>query len=151
MCEIIVYQENDRPVVAQHFRSPAVEIGQNWPKFAEEVAKQGIFPSGWGILEYFCGEDYNPDDVEYELLLPVIGKISPSEPLKAKTLEGGKVASAIHRGTYENIAETYDAIFEWIAKQGLQVAGNVREFHLRCPHTNDDPTALITEIQIPVR
>jgi len=151
MCDIIVYQEKARPVVAKRFRSSAPEIGPNWPKFAGEVVEQGIFPVGWGITEYFCEGEWNPEDVEYELCMPVMGEISPSEPLKAKTLDGCKVVSAIYRGSYDKIGPAYDEIFKWIEEQGLEIVGNIREIHLRCPHNTDDPAGFVTEIQIPVR
>ena len=151
MCEIAIYTENERNVVTQRFRTPASQIGPNWPKFADEVRKQNVFISGWGIAEYHVPGEYNPDDVDYELMLPVMGEISPSAPLAAKKLEAAKVASILHRGEHETMCETYDKLFKWIAEQGLQVAGNVREVYLRCPHTNNDPAGYVTEILVPVK
>lgn len=151
MYNIIVYREKARLVVAQYFRSSAQKIGPNWPKFAEEVMKQGISPVGWGITEYYTGGEWNPNDIEYELCMPVMGDIDPIEPLKARTLEGGKVASAIYRGSYDKICSAYDELFKWIEEQGLEIIGNIREIHLRCPHNTDDPSGLVTEIQMLVK
>ncbi len=151
MCEIIIYNENERTVVTQRFRTPASQIGPNWPKFADEVRRQNVFTSGWGIAEYHCSGGYNPEDVDYELMLPVMGEIEPLSPLNIKKLDAAKVASILHRGEHETMGESYDKLFKWIGEQGLQVAGNVREVYLRCPHTNNDPAGYVTEILVPVK
>jgi len=150
MCEIVVYEDAERKVVAQRFRTSIEEIGPNWPKFAEEVYRQGIFPSGWGIAEYFCHGEFDPKDVDSELMVPVVGDIAPRKPLTARTLPAVKVASIIHRGAHENIGKSYEALMKWIAENGLKPVGDAREHYLRCPHTTPVPAGYVTEIQIPV-
>ena len=151
MCDVVLYGDAERVVVTQRFRTPLTQIKENWQKFAQEVRRQNIFPAGWGITEYFCQGEFNPDDVDYELMLPVALDINVQAPLGTRKLEAVTVASIIHRGLLDKIGGTYDKLFNWIDKQGLQVVGNVREVYLRCPHTTLDPAGFVTEIQVPVR
>ncbi len=150
MCEIVVYVDAERKVVAQRFRSSFAEIALNWRKFAQEVYRQGIVPSGWGIAEYFSHGEFDPNDIDYELMLPVIDNILVKKPLTTRFLPSVKVASIIHRGAHEEIGKSYEILMNWIAENDLKPVGNAREHYLRCPHTTPVPEGYITEIQIPV-
>lgn len=150
MCKIVIYEDAERQVVAKRFRTPLAEKGKNWPEFAQEVRSQNILSVSWGIEEHFYHGEFNPDDVEYELMLPVAGEIQPAAPLKARILPAAKVASIIHRGPFDELDKAYDRLFKWIEEQGLKIAGNVRVVHLRCPHNTPEPAGYVTEIQVPV-
>jgi len=150
MSRVVIYEEAERPVVAQRFKTTVMQLKDNWPAFAGEIIKQGIAPGGWGIAEYFCQGEFDPNNVDCELMMPVMGPIQPAEPLKAKVIPAGKVASIIHRGPHEGIGKAYEELMVYIGQQGLKPIGNAREYYLRCPHTTADPEGLVTEIHIPV-
>jgi len=150
MYEITIYEEAERPVVAQRIQTSMMQMKDNWPRFAEEVVKQGIAPAGWGITEFFVQGEFDPNNVDCELMLPVMGPIQPAEPLKAKVIPAGKVASIIHRGPHDTIGKAYEELMAYIGQQGLKPIAHSREYYLRCPHNTTDPEGLVTEIQIPV-
>ncbi len=150
MCEIAIYEDRGRKVVAKRFRTPDSERGKNWPVFAEEVRKAGFHPSGWGIVEYFVEGEWNPDDVEYDLILPIEDEIEAEPPLKIRELKPRKVVSIIHRGSFDGLGEAYEELFAYIEENGLKVNGNLRMFHLRCPHNTATPEGYVTEIQVPI-
>ncbi|MDF1541881.1 MAG: GyrI-like domain-containing protein [Anaerosomatales bacterium] len=70
--------------------------------------------------------------------------------LGIKKLPAMTVASVIHRGPYESVATTYNALAQWVAEQGCVIAGPPREAYLDDPAT-PAPDDYLTEIQFPVQ
>ncbi len=75
----------------------------------------------------------------------------PGDGIEAITIPSGAVAVAIHRGPYERLQETYQAIEAWIQDEGLSIAGPPRETYLTDPGEYPDPATWETEIAQPVR
>ena len=150
MCDAVVYEDAERAVVAIRLKTPPAQIGENWPKFAKEARKkQNIHTDGWGIQE-LLGDVGPGGEIEYELMLPVTGDIQPAPPLHARTLPRTKVASILFRGPLSETGRHHEKLAGWIEQQGLQISGNTRVVHLRCPHNTPEPAGYVTEIQIPV-
>jgi effector-binding domain-containing protein len=78
-------------------------------------------------------------EVGVELLMPcpLTGQVVASE------LPAGRVAKTVHRGGYEGLGQTHDAVVQWCAAQGLRTAGTRWEVY--GPHT-DDPAEFWIEI-----
>ena len=150
MCDIVIYEEPERSMVAIRLKNAPNEIGKNWPVFAKQVREeQKILTDGWGIEEHLSTID-DGGVIEYELMLPVIGEIKPNPPLFARTLPQAKVASILYRGPLNQTGEYRKKLMDWIDQQGLKVCGNLRVVHLRCPHNTTDAEGYVTEIQIPI-
>lgn len=150
MCDIVIYEEHERSMVAIRLKNAPDKIGKNWPVFAEQVReKQNIRTDGWGIEEHFSTVK-DSGEIDYELMLPVIGEIQPDPPLFVRTLPRTKVASILYRGSLTQTGEYCKKLMDWIDQQGLKVCGNMRVVHLRCPHNTADAKGYVTEIQIPI-
>lgn len=89
-----------------------------------------------------------------EVWAPVAGDPAGEGPdekgLGIKKLPAMTVASVIHRGPYDTIAPTYEALGAWVAEQGYVIAGPPREAYLNDPSTAA-PEDYLTEIQLPVQ
>ncbi|MBN2543590.1 GyrI-like domain-containing protein [bacterium] len=151
MSGIIIYIEVERKVVAIKGKSNLDGRSKLWPQFAAEIRKQGVNADGWGITEFIDRGEFEHDISEYELMMPVVGDISPEAPLFAKTIPGGKVAAVLHRGPFNEIGRVHREIQIWVQQHGFQVGGRTREYHLRCPHNTSDEKGYVTEIQVPIR
>jgi effector-binding domain-containing protein len=57
-----------------------------------------------------------------------------------------QVASTIHRGTMDNCDTTYQALLEWIERNGYRPLGYSREIDIECGPDRQ----WITELQIPI-
>ena len=53
------------------------------------------------------------------------------------------------QGPYELIAPAYEALWAWMAEQGLVPNGPPRELYLNDP-SGLDPAEYLTEIQVPI-
>lgn len=65
------------------------------------------------------------------------------------TIEPGVVASIIHRGSYDNIGQSYAADAAWIQARGHSIIGPTREIYLNSP-TDVDEADLLSELLFPV-
>jgi DNA-binding transcriptional MerR regulator/predicted transcriptional regulator YdeE len=60
-----------------------------------------------------------------------------------------KVASLVHRGPMDQIAEVYEALVGWTENSGFELAGRSRELYLEW---NDErPELSLTELQLPIK
>ena len=59
--------------------------------------------------------------------------------------------TTMHNGSYQRLPEAYDSLLRWVAENGYQVAGPIRELYLKIsmPVRQDDES-YVTEIQVPV-
>lgn len=71
--------------------------------------------------------------------------------MRVHELPASLVATTIHYGAYNRIAEAHEAVIAWIEANNYRIAGADREINLynRSPIRPDDPTYL-TEIKYPV-
>ena len=133
---------------------PYDRMGEDYGRLYEGLASRGLTPEGMPETVYLTNPAEVPDaDAEWELWAPVEG--SPAEQPAAdsdpglKHVEHGTVASAMHRGPYDTLPSTYDALMHWIDSHGFEISGPPREVYLSDP-ADVQPEATLTEIQVPI-
>lgn len=90
------------------------------------------------------------DEMDLEVVMPIRERAEPPEGIHVRVLPGGCVASAIHRGPYDEVGPAYQALAVWIPAHRHDFAGPPREFYLNDPREVGEEEAL-TEIQFPIR
>ena len=70
----------------------------------------------------------------------------PDAGIEALTIPAGQAAVAIHRGPYETLSETYQAIEAWIQQEGRTVAGPPWETYLTDPRQEPDMSKWVTQL-----
>ncbi len=101
------------------------------------------------ITLYHDGE-YKEVDADLEVAVPVTGRLPDQIPgIVVRTLPGGRFASVIHKGPYQDVHESWGSLYEWTANQGLEPKAPCRDHYLNDP--NEVPEEeLLTELLIPV-
>ena len=84
-------------------------------------------------------------DVNFPIAKPITG----SDTVRVYELQGGKMAKIIHKGPYEACEPAYIALMQWIAENGMNVTGPVREVYPNDPR-EVPPEDILTEIYAPV-
>jgi effector-binding domain-containing protein len=85
-------------------------------------------------------KDQRPD-VEVGVL--VSGHFKSHRPVVSSALPAGEVATATHRGHYARLGITHDAVREYAASQGRELAGPCWEIY---GHATPDPSEAETEV-----
>ena len=107
------------------------------------LARQHVTPAGPPYGRYVpTGGGF-----DVEAGFPVHAEIRPEGRVEALSLPGGRVARTLHVGSYETVAEAYDAVTAWLTDNGLEPAGAPWESYLDGPEVAEPRT----EIYVPCR
>jgi effector-binding domain-containing protein len=116
------------------------------------MTSQSIAPSGDLIAIYHLSPDGEiPDRIEYEVGFPITAQVWPQPPLNKKEWHYTMVASAVHRGSYDDSADTIEQILTWIDTNGYQQEGPILGRFTVIPSPEVRTRDLRTEIWIPVK
>lgn len=116
----------------------------------EQASERGLKASGPIFTVYF-EKPTNPENVEYEMFLPVEG---PSEELdKLADLGGDPCLYLRVKGSYAQFEAAYKALEDRFAAGGYEMAGPPREVYVRGPFLGFltfIPT-MVTDIYFPIK
>ncbi len=95
----------------------------------------------------------DPSKLRYEAAATVEVAHEPEGEVQRKDIEGGKYATFLHKGAYETLAGTYDAIFsQWLPESGEQLRDRpVFEEYLNRDPRKTKPENLRTLIYLPLQ
>jgi len=84
-----------------------------------------------------------------DVAFPIGAPIDESGEFKVYEMPGGKMARVVHKGPYDQCETAYNAVLAWIAENGKQIVGPVREVYPNDPRAVA-PEAILTEIYVPI-
>lgn len=159
--EPVVKEIPDVRVIAKGGKGPAEML---IPRLIGEVMQQIFSPANqrgnvnisgpimllfedW-MLTRMPGEVKDVSEMEFEIAVPIVGRISVEQGFDVKTLPGGKMVSVIHTGPYPEVGGAYTKALEYLNANGLKLGGRCRELYLNDPQSVPE-NELLTEIQIP--
>ncbi len=123
------------------------DIGKGFGTLMQVMGREGVAGSGPPLIVY---HDVIDEDTagDIEICVPVAGDIS-GDDVYTRELEGGTVASAVHRGPYAEIGPAYHTLTGWISEHGHEIAGPPREIYLNDPQTVP-PEEILTRVEFPI-
>lgn len=144
--EVEIRDVTAQPYLGKHLRAPMAAAGEMVQKaFADlyqRLQEVGCTPTA----PPFLVADYPKDGIlAMELGAPCATPPPAGNGFEPGTLSAGRVAVAVHRGSYDAIGPLYGRLSEWIATHGLTMAGPPREVYLTRP--GEDP---VTELVWPI-
>ena len=122
------------------------EFPQLWPVLLDEVY---AFVRGGGVTQ--TGHNimlYRDDVPNVEVGVQVAGSFVASGRVTPSELPAGRVATTVHRGSYDGLGATHAAVHRWCANHGHVITGTRWEIY---GDWRDDPRDLETEINYLVR
>lgn len=105
-------------------------------------------------LTIYHDAEYMEMDADLEVAVPITETIPTTQRIKVQVLpEIEQAACLIHKGPYEDFHLAYRALMNWVEANGYQITWPNREVYLRGPGDGNkiDPSAYVTEIQLPVK
>lgn len=134
------------------YKGPFSQIEEAIGRLLEAAALQNIAPQGSLIGIYYSNPaEVSPEALEWEMGFPVTPQAFVQAPLEKKEWNFTKVASALHKGSYETAGDTVTKILDWMDDNGYAQAGPMLERYLDMDPSAIKPEDLRTEIWIPVK
>lgn len=126
------------------------EMHALWKEVGEHIANNNskILP---GCLAIYYDPSFKESQVDVEVVELVSSPVPETSRIKIREIPGAKVASVIHKGSYENYPKTYTALLKWIEENKFTPCGPNREIYIEGEWSAKEPEDYITEIQIPIR
>jgi effector-binding domain-containing protein len=129
-------------------RRIATDIGTGFGALMLAMGRDGVSAAGSPLIIYHDVID-DETDGDIEICVPVSGNITGDTVVYERELEGGPMATTVHRGPYEQMPSAYHALTGWIAEHGHDIAGPPREIYLNDPRTVG-AEELLTRIEFPI-
>ncbi len=125
------------------------EVGKLCSKVATALGP-GMASSTVPVALWYDPE-YKASDVDAEAGFYLEEPPPGANGINVHQLAETTVASTIHNGSYGRLGEAYNALMIWIASNGYQIAGPIREIYLHMSEpVRQDDESYVTEIQAPV-
>lgn len=102
------------------------------------------------FVNYLDGE-YREKDIKIRYAQAVESAGVENENIKFTTIPPVKAVCIEHKGAYENLRNSYNAVLKYVEENGLQIIDLPRECYIDGCWNKDDPDDYLTEIQIPVK
>lgn len=136
-------------------KGPFTQVGPAFGTLYAWIEQHRLTPSGPPSGLYFDAPgQVAVEEMRWELRSPIagdVGEMGPDEQgLGVKRVGACLVASTIHRGPYDQLGRTYEALGSWIAQNGYQIVGPAEDVYLTDP-AEVAPEDTLTEILFPVR
>lgn len=151
MPEVTIQDEQERLTAVLHEVVPMSELpgffARALPVVAAAVAEQGGALAGPPFALYHGMP--GAEGVDVEAGFPLIGPFQDAGTVIASRLPGGRIATAVHVGPYEQLTDTYTVVLGEISSAGLQPGQDMWEEYLSDPATEPDPATWRTVVHWP--
>jgi len=141
-----------RKLAAVRRRVPIGEISSTWRPALDQVwdflrRNQGLRSDGHNVFLYHHPDQpQSPMDIDFGV--EVTRVFSSSGEVALVETPAGKVATAVHVGSYDQLGRTHEAIHAWAARNRISFAGKSWEIY---GDWNDDISKLETRVQYLLR
>ncbi len=127
------------------------DIPAGFGKVMTLLGDVGVDPIGIPFTRYFQAPDAESEG-DIAMCVPIaVGDfdVADHEGMDIVQIPETVTASVVHRGSYDDMGESYATVAAWVHEQGLDVVGPAREVYLNSPAevTEDE---LLTEIHFPL-
>lgn len=118
------------------------------------IQAHGFKPTGMPAAVYFnIPNEPNGADAVWELQAPIADEVEEAAPDESgvglRLIPATQVVSATHKGPYDSVLPTYQALWAWIEDNGYEMAGPPIERYLNDPGEVGADECL-TEVIMPI-
>mgnify|MGYP006278608779 CR=1 FL=1 len=132
-----------------YFSSISESMGIIYGELMGFIEARNLTTDGMPFTIYY---DYNPEEgyTAARAGIPVLEETNGRGRIESIKLGPSNVVKAIHKGAYENLGKTYEAIDEYIAEFNKQVVGAPWEVYVTDPMAEQDTARWVTHVFYPV-
>ena len=122
-------------------------LGPAWGAIMQYAGSLGVLPSGAPFVAY---HNMDMQDLDIEIGFPFAQELAGQGNIQAGAIPGGKVATCMHIGPYDQVGRAYDALQKWLEANSYLPVGVAYEFYLNDPQTTP-PSELLTQVVFPLQ
>jgi AraC family transcriptional regulator len=126
----------------------AATIGESLGRIVPHALGSGATLAGQPFARY---PEFGIGMITIEVGMPLASAVDGKGEIESFQLPAGRAAVAVHGGSYEQLPDTYAALEQWMAGQGLAAASAPWEVYVTDPADHADPADWRTEIFQPLR
>lgn len=123
------------------------EIGKAYQLIISYLQEVGQQPAEAPFTAYY---NMDMEKLEVEMGFPVSEELQGKGDIAASVIPAGKKAVCMYKGSYQDMAPTYDAMTKWIIENGYQPTGIAYEFYYNSPMEVPE-SELLTKIMFLLR
>jgi effector-binding domain-containing protein len=150
--EVEVKDLPEQPALVIRERAPLEKLPEVIPAAIDEVHGhlQSVGAAFAGPPFVVCPYPGEDGLIDLETGWPVSGPFPGGGRVEFTTLPACTVLAFWHRGHYQELGRSYQALEAILEREGLTVEGAPREIYETSPEEVPDPADWLTEIQIPI-
>lgn len=135
-------------IAGVRMKAPYRDCGQGFAKIGKRF---GRHINGKPFLLHYDAE-YKEGDADFEACMPVKKGDGDAE-VSIRELPGGKFATLLHKGPYEDLGRSYAKILTYAKDSGYEIETPTREVYIKGPGMifKGNPKKYLTEIQLPIK
>ena len=128
------------------------ELFERMPKMGAEMERLGcVCAEPDYCFTHYLEAGYKEEDILIETCEAVTEKKEDTQTLKFKVFPKIEQAACIfHKGSYQTLSRSYEAVLKFIEENGYEICGNIRESYIDGVWNKESEEEWLTEIQIPV-
>lgn len=129
-----IIESDPQPAVAVRVITSLEEmpevVGRSYQQVFGQLAAAGVQPAG---MPFICYHTMDMAALDIEIGVAVERPVAGEAPVGATTIAGGRRGVAVHHGPYEQLAEAYHGLTEWLTAQGEKPSGLTYEYYANAP------------------
>lgn len=102
-------------------------------------------------MAVFHDEGHKESDVDVEIQMSVKGSYENTDHVVFKTVPAVEFASAILKGSYEQLTSVHSTVAQWVRDNGYEFNGAMFCIYHVSPAQTQNPDELVTEVCYPVK
>lgn len=122
-------------------------MGREFGRVMAALSAQGLYPLGGPVALYHAWPETT---VDVEIGFPVPAGFREQDGVRPSELPGGRVATTVFVGPYDQIEAAYVAVQEYANESGLSLAETMWERYLTDPAQEPDLSKHVTEVFWPL-
>jgi effector-binding domain-containing protein len=118
-------------------------MGEFFGEVIGYMTSHNIQPLGPPFAYYYS---YDQNTTDMEVGFPCSETKKGEGRVKATTIPGGKVVTAVHIGPYDKLVDSYNEMLRWMSEHSLKPKKEMWERYLTSPESMQDTSQHITEL-----
>ncbi len=140
--EIMLLQQPEQPALAIEVKTDmkgmSQAIGENFVRIDSLFKKQGEVTTDIPFVEYPDFESLTEDRIEMIIGLKSSKPLQGDEKIQSVILPARRIVVCLHRGNYNELAQLYNEMTEWIKTNGYKASGTSIEYYYSNPDVPEE-------------